>query len=95
MPYAVAQLLRVLDMKNYFSRRKMQTADLRLERVRLVWPEEQGCIQPERLVALLAKRKDVRLLPPAGLEMTFGKSSDFAVNMGGLREMLESVCEHG
>ena len=68
-PPELDNFLSVLAFKQILSRLAVQRADIYLDRVRLYWPEGQKCVDPARLVALVAERPGTRLLPPATLEL--------------------------
>ena len=81
----------MLDFKQFLTELQVQKADVHINHVRLVWPDGQTAVQPERIVALTASMKDARMLPPAGLHLPLPADIPFAEGLHKLRAALEGI----
>ena len=81
----------MLDFKQFLTELQVQKADVHINHVRLVWPDGQNAVQPERIVALTATMKDARMLPPAGLHLPLSADLPFAEGLDNLRATLEGI----
>ena len=90
-PEELRNFLAVLDFKQFLTELQVQKADVHINHVRLVWPDGQNAVQPERIVALTASMKDARMLPPAGLHLPLPADMPFAEGLQKLRTALEGI----
>ena len=90
-PEELRNFLAVLDFKQFLTELQVQKADVHINHVRLVWPDGQTAVQPERIVALTASMKDARMLPPAGLHLPMPSGVSFPEGLDRLRTALEGI----
>ena len=90
-PEELRNFLAVLDFKQFLTELQVQKADVHINHVRLVWPDGQTAVQPERIVALTASMKDARMLPPAGLHLPMPSDVSFPEGLDRLRTALEGI----
>jgi len=90
-PEELRNFLAVLDFKQFLTELQVQKADVHINHVRLVWPDGQTAVQPERIVALTASMKDARMLPPAGLHLPMPSDVSFPEGLDRVRTALEGI----
>jgi transcription-repair coupling factor (superfamily II helicase) len=91
LPEAVQNFLAVLDLKQALARLQVRKADIYADRVRLVWAEKQSAVEPEQLLALVARTKGAQVLPPDGLELPCAASLSCAENLRCVQQALAAL----
>ena len=81
----------MLDFKQFLTELQVQKADVHREHVRLIWPDGQTAVQPERIVALAGSMPGARMQPPAGLTLPLAKGMPLAGGLDRLRQALEDI----
>ena len=90
-PEELTNFLAVLDFKQFLTELQVQRADVHREHLRMVWPEGQTAVQPERIVELAAKMPGARLHPPAGLTLPLAADLPFSEGLQKVRVALEEI----
>ena len=90
-PEELANFLAVLDFKQFLTELQVQRADVHRDHLRMVWPEGQTAVQPERIVELAAKMPGARLHPPAGLTLPLAADLPFSEGLQKVRVALEEI----
>ena len=90
-PEELTNFLAVLDFKQFLTELQVQRADVHRDHLRMVWPEGQTAVQPERIVELAAKMPGARLHPPAGLTLPLAADLPFSEGLQKVRVALEEI----
>ena len=90
-PEELTNFLAVLDFKQFLTELQVQRADVHRDHLRMVWPEGQTAVQPERIVELAAKMPGARLHPPAGLTLPLAADLPFSEGLQKVRAALEEI----
>ena len=90
-PEELTNFLAVLDFKQFLTELQVQRADVHSDHLRMVWPEGQTAVQPERIVELAAKMPGARLHPPAGLTLPLAADLPFSEGLQKVRVALEEI----
>ena len=90
-PEEFSNFLAVLDFKEFLTELQVQKADIHRNSVRLVWAQGQTAVSPERVMALAAKDKRVKLHPPAGLSLPVSAEVPFSEALAEVRALLEQI----
>ncbi|MDE7240762.1 transcription-repair coupling factor [Desulfovibrio sp.] len=90
-PEEFSNFLAVLDFKEFLTELEVQKADIHRNSVRLVWAQGQTAVSPERVMALAAEDKRVKLHPPAGLSLPVSEEMPFSEALAAVRALLEKI----
>ena len=90
-PEELTNFLAVLDFKQFLTELQVQRADVHRDHLRMVWPEGQTAVQPERIVELAAKMPGARLHSPAGLTLPLAADLPFSEGLQKVRVALEEI----
>ena len=92
LPQAVDNLLAVLKLKLTLGALQAVRAELYENRVVVVWPEDTVAVSPEALVDWVRDNgREVRLLPPAKLELRMEDKAGIARNIQRIAERLNTL----
>ena len=90
-PEELTNFLAVLDFKQFLTELQVQRADVHSDHLRMVWPDGQTAVQPERIVELAAEMPGARLHPLAGLTLPLSADLPFSEGLQKMRAALEEI----
>lgn len=89
-PEELRNFMAVLDFKQFLGQIEVEKADLRQDRLKLVWRKEQKSVSPEKIMVLTAKNSDIKVSPPSTLILPL-TGGDLDKSLARVRETLESL----
>lgn len=91
LPEELRNFLAVLDFKQFLACLQVEKADIMPNSVRLVWPQEQALITPEKILDVIKKHPDIKLTPPASLALPLDGNRPVAEALKEARQKLEEL----
>ncbi len=90
-PQELRNFLAILDLKQFLGGIGVEKADITAHGVKLKWRDGQDAAQPEKIVSLVSANPEIKLIPPASLNIPFPGDLSVPDALLGIREMLEAV----
>lgn len=87
-PEELRNFLAVLDFKQFIGALDVERADIHAASLKLSWRKNQKAVEPAQIVKLIKNNPEIKMFPPATLQLPFADDGTFADRLGKARESL-------